>query len=57
MKTCYTIFKKQVAEQLIREGYELVEIKPNYKHSTLVVYHFKYTDALINRVSNITNTN
>ena len=48
------IFTKKVAMELIKKGYDLIDMETNLKHKNLKVYVFKKTDGLMQELTNIT---
>ena len=48
------IFTKKIALQLIKKGYDLIDMETNLKHKNLKVYVFKKTDGLMKELTNIT---
>lgn len=48
------IFTKKIALQLIKKGYDLIDMETNLKHKNLKVYVFKKTDSLMQELTNIT---
>lgn len=52
-KEAVSIFKAYVARQLLKQGYQIIDIKPNNENSERSVFVFKNDDGLMEEVNRI----
>ncbi|MCR2042620.1 hypothetical protein [Anaerosalibacter massiliensis] len=57
MKKCITVFEPAIARKLLKEGYTIVDIKPDKFNKIKTLFVFKNERNLIDRIYEISDEN
>lgn len=47
------VFTKRIAEELVKEGFDVIKIEKNFKYPYLNIYSFKVNEKFINRFTEL----